>query len=158
MKINVKTTHLIVLGVLLLLLRLFLVKFVYLLILPGFCILLLITKFNFKKTLLFSLPLSIVLYIYPYFLITRSVMAISPWFYFLIPAILAIIIYRKGLISFSFTRKINIKQLVLTLIPLIALSYVFWPYSVRGSVSLTAGSNILLFIRDSNYCGFQESR
>jgi len=147
MELKVKINHLLVIGFLLVMLKLFLLKFIYLMIIPGFCILLLVTKWDFKKTLLLSLPVSIILYIYPYFLITRSLFAISPWVYFIVPALLLLVGWQKGLLKLSFNQSINLKELAFTLLPLIIMTVIYSPYAWSGNVSLTAGSNVLLFIK-----------
>ncbi len=148
MKFKLRIHHLIILALLLVVFRVYLLKFIYLMILPGFCILLLLSlKFDFNKTLLLSLPASIILYIYPYFLITRSLFPIPVFIYFLIPAVLAYIVYRKRLFTLEFKSIIDFKSLFYMLLPIIVLLIIYYPYSIRSEISLTAGSNVLLFLK-----------
>ncbi len=137
--------HAILFALLFVVFRLYLLKFIYLLVLPGFCILLLTSKFDFKKTLLLSFPASLVLYIYPYFLITRSLLPIPPWIYLLLPLVLALVVFKKGLFELEFKNAINYKDLFYSILPVAILLIVYYPYFTRGEVSLTAGTNSLLF-------------
>lgn len=141
MKIKVKLRDLIVLGFLLVLFRLYVFKFAYLLVIPGFVISSIIMKKGFKETLLLSIPFSLVFYVLPYFLITRAGVSINYLLYLLIPLLLLIyyLVVKKPLVSFS--RKVNLVNLSLTIIILSIFTVIFRPYSFSGSLPLTAGSN-----------------
>lgn len=144
MKTTLKVTPLwLVIGIILLIFfRLYLFKAIFLLVLPGFCILALLSRMSFEKKLLFSVPLSMMIFIYPYFLITRTGIAIQPHLYFLlIPLALLALCLKKKVFSIEYSKSFNLQTAIFGLTLLTIFFIIYNPYSFKEALPLTAGSN-----------------
>ncbi len=139
MKIKLTINHLIIISYLLLFYRLYSLKFAYILVIPGYYLLTLFTKYDFNKKVLFSIPLSLILYVYPYFIITRIGLSLSIYLYLIIPALMIIHLIIKG-INFELKLKVSTTTIML-LLSLIVLSIIYYPYFNRNAIPLTEAVN-----------------
>ena len=147
MEIKISLNQLIIIGFLAVLYQFFFIKAFYLLFLPGLFFLVLFTDFDFLKALAFSLPVSLILYVLPYFVITRAGLPVNYVFYLLIPLFMLIYLLVTKRFTFSYSKKFNLVNIVLLIILLSAVSYVYSPYSYRDALPLTAGSNLFYSIK-----------
>jgi len=127
MEIKISLNQLIIIGFLAVLYQFFFIKAFYLLFLPGLFFLVLFTDFDFLKALAFSLPVSLILYVLPYFVITRAGLPVNYVFYLLVPLFMLIYLLVTKRFTFSYSKKFNLVNIVLLIILLSAVSYVYSP-------------------------------
>ena len=129
--------------------RFYFVKFLYLLVIPGLVFVMFFRKkYDFEKALLFSVPLSLMLFVYPYFLITRAGLPINASLYLLIPGALLIYAIYKKCFSIEFSSQFNLLKTMMLLIVLTVFFLIYHPYSFRAAIPMTEGTNELRAIID----------
>ncbi|MFQ6054421.1 MAG: hypothetical protein ACE5J3_00375 [Methanosarcinales archaeon] len=135
-------------SILLLFLGLFTLKVLYLLVLPGFCLLLL-SKYDIKKLFPFAIPLSLITVYWPYFILSRLEIRMFKLYFLILPAFIigSTIIYfytkkEKPPINFikpKFTPDYCV-YILLLLLMFFFVYYIFSPFLYEEAVPLTRGS------------------
>ncbi len=147
MKIKLNINLLIILIFLLIAYQLYFIKFAYLLIIPGLFIIIILREYDFNKAILFSIPLSLIFYILPYFIITRAGIPIPYFIYLMMPLLQVIYLFNSKRIKIVLIKKTNLIKTSLIIVILIIFVIVFNPYFLRKAIPLTAGANGLYTIK-----------
>ncbi|MDD5417750.1 MAG: hypothetical protein PHW96_02570 [Candidatus Nanoarchaeia archaeon] len=118
---------------------LYFLKGVFFAVIPGIAVMFLFfRKTEFNKMLLLSFPLSLVFFIFPFFIFSKLSIAVPSIYFYIIPLISLIYILMNVKISFNFKFKIDF---VIALILFAFVSnYIFEPYKINNAIPLTGGT------------------